>query len=335
MSKAAAFLRRILAVLRTNASDAVHLLGPRAGACAVCGGAAYGDRERQTGVGGTSYHPNAAPALPLCRDCRASIPWLDRIVCKVCGRGIRCDDCRRRTKRAFVCNRSAVEYSPSMREWLALYKYRGNERLGPVLAEMLSAAFERLTEEIRQAEAGGGSDFPQVKGQAGLFNGYGQTSGPATLFRRRANEAAPPDQIWDAVTYVPISEERAEERGFNQAERLASYLAGKYRCGLYPLLNRKHHSGKMSFKSRAERLRDAAALFAADDGQLEAMLSRYQTKEKTAAASARESNDLSRPRILLVDDIYTTGSTAQACSLALQHGAGQPLDIYVLTWARS
>lgn len=43
-------------------------------------------------------------------------------------------------------------------------------------------------------------------------------------------------------------------------------------------------------------------------------------------------------RILLVDDIYTTGSTINACAEVLRSyeaNLGMPIEIYSLTWARS
>ncbi|WP_150131538.1 ComF family protein [Paenibacillus sp. BIHB 4019] len=130
--------------------------------------------------------------------------------------------------------------------------------------------------------------------------------------------------VWHAITYVPVSRERAEERGFNQAERLAATVSSHTQIPLLHLLERKRHSAKQSFKTRSARMQDMESLFAAKRGAVEQFLLANQRKERQYVL-----------RLLLVDDIYTTGSTIQACSEALQIACPDGIDIYALTWARS
>ncbi|KOR76282.1 hypothetical protein AM231_27060 [Paenibacillus solani] len=79
----------------------------------------------------------------ICHKCSAAIPWIVSPRCLICGRGIGCPDCSRTSngKRYFIANRSAVFYNGDMREWLAQYKYRGQERYAPLLVRMLDRAF--------------------------------------------------------------------------------------------------------------------------------------------------------------------------------------------------
>lgn len=269
-----------LASLRRGLTGAPQLadwLSVRSESCVACGGSIRLQAA-------TSDAVMILLQRALCERCLSSIPWLSRIGCSSCGRGIACEDCIREPKRHFQLNRSAVDYDPVMRSWLALYKYRGLERLGPILGEMLVPAYERLTAAV------GGK--------------------------------------WDALTFVPISEIRAAERGFNQAEAMARHVSRRYGVPLFSLLYRTRHAEKMSFKTRSQRLRDVRALFAYEEAGF------AQLFEERAV----QQNPSEPLNILLVDDIYTTGSTAGACAAALKEGGrrfGAEISVYVLTWARS
>jgi ComF family protein len=166
-------------------------------------------------------------------------------------------------------SRCAVRYTDTMRDWLALYKYRGSERLEIVLAAMLAFAYERLCRVS-------GASFP-------------------------------------TITAVPLAQERLRERGFNQAERLAMRLADWYRISYSPLLRRLRHTEKQSLKSRRSRVVDMRATFAP------------QLRPEWTGP------------VLLVDDIYTTGSTLNECARVLRQAAptADPPSVYGLLWARS
>ncbi|MDQ0413477.1 ComF family protein [Mesobacillus stamsii] len=108
---------------------------------------------------------------------------------------------------------------------------------------------------------------------------------------------------YDYLVPIPLSEERLYERGFNQAEALI------VTAGFEPtqLLSRVH-SEKQSKKSRSERIHHPQVFEFTTDLQL---------NSKT---------------ILLVDDIYTTGSTLrQAAKILKQNGAAK---VYSFTLAR-
>ena len=218
----------------------------------------------------------AAHRLPLCRRCAASIPWIrpGNIRCKHCGRPEDCPDCPRRKNPQIVANRSAVRYDGAMKDWLSLYKYRGDERLLAVFARMLEGVFDRMLDE----------------------------------FRLRREDIA-------LVTHVPLSAERLEERGFNQAERIARALAASRRLPAAPLLRRTRHTGKQSFKTRADRLSDLAGVF-----------------EPLPDAKDRIAG-IPQPVIILIDDVYTTGSTLNECARTVRSIAPSA-RVYGLTWAR-
>ncbi|GGD92294.1 ComF family protein [Paenibacillus nasutitermitis] len=272
-------------LLHQTLPKAIHsltaLLAPSTRTCLMCGS--------------LSRHAADDGLSALCRDCKHAIPWIRVIHCPVCGRAERCPDCLRREDTAFICNRSAVRYNPLIREWLALYKYRGHEAIAPLLGEMLFTAYQRLVKEM---------------------------SGRTEAFSI------------DVVIPVPVSEQRLLERGFNQAERLAAMIAERSGLPLFNLLKRTRHSEKQSFKTRGARLRDSEHLFTVDDTRLAAMLrglSDLHTKDPAGH---------SRRRVLIVDDIYTTGSTVNACAQAVEEAfrrnrlAAGP-EIYILTLARS
>lgn len=108
----------------------------------------------------------------------------------------------------------------------------------------------------------------------------------------------------DYLVPIPLSTERQFERGFNQAE---AFLR---EAGLHSThLLQRIHGEKQSKKSREDRIH-LPQIFQLTDSFV-----------------------ISGKRILLIDDIYTTGSTLRhAAKLLKKAGAG---DVFALTLARS
>ncbi|WP_233713442.1 ComF family protein [Lederbergia citri] len=106
----------------------------------------------------------------------------------------------------------------------------------------------------------------------------------------------------DILVSIPLSEERIKERGFNQSEALAREAG----FSAFDLLIRTH-SEKQSKKSRDERITQKQV---------------FQLKEPT--------NIIQGKNILLIDDIYTTGSTLrQAAKILKEAGANQVQSLTV------
>ncbi|UNK18077.1 ComF family protein [Paenibacillus sp. N3/727] len=255
--------------------------------------------------------------LGLCRTCYLSIPWITNPRCMYCGRHIGCPDCTRESTEPwhFVCNRSAAAYNADMREWLAQYKYRGNESYAPLLSGMLERAYRQLQREA------------QKRWQ--LFISSHETGKKSGLHWRV-----------HLVTSVPVSETRLKERGFNQAEVLARGLAAACKLPYSELLRRDRHTDKQSYKSRMDRLKDMEGIFGCmpEAGEILDFQANH-TYTRSPQRAFQIPTDCAFPiRILLIDDIYTTGSTINACSKQLKaagEAQGILVEVYSLTWARS
>jgi ComF family protein len=115
----------------------------------------------------------------------------------------------------------------------------------------------------------------------------------------------------DLLLPVPLHKKRLQQRGFNQALLLGELFAKRWRIGLQRNnLRRIRWTEPQVNLSGVERHENVKGAFALAD----------------PAAIARQ-------RILLVDDVYTTGSTVQECARVLIQGGAAAVT--VITIARA
>ena len=112
---------------------------------------------------------------------------------------------------------------------------------------------------------------------------------------------------FSAVTPVPLASSRYKERGYNQSEMLSSLLAAEFGLDHQPYM--------------LERVIDTPPLASYDGAQRRFLLTR--AFKATVAAEGHT--------VLLVDDIYTSGATLNACAAALLSAGAR--EVYGLTVA--
>ena len=122
----------------------------------------------------------------------------------------------------------------------------------------------------------------------------------------------PPLNTATRIIAVPLHPERERERGFNQAAVLGRALAARTRLPVdeWSLIRTIHtglHRAGMDAQARRESVRDA-----------------FQVQRPRL---------IEGERILLIDDVYTTGATASSCASVLKAAGAQ--DVFVLTIARA
>lgn len=127
----------------------------------------------------------------------------------------------------------------------------------------------------------------------------------------RCVEAEYPDIRFDAVVPVPLHHTRRRARGYNQAALLARELARRLDGLPVPprLVRRTRPTATQTNLTAAQRLDNMRGAF--ESGKRERLAGR---------------------RVLLVDDVMTTGATVNACAKALKKGGAE--SVHVVTVAR-
>ena len=255
---------------------------------------------------------NPAGAL-ICPECEKLLKRTEGPVCRRCGKPLRsplsvpmhlCHDCR---MHPHVYERGCAVFTyHSVAGSLFRFKYKGRQEYGAYfgrcmaekLAEFAAGPGSRI---YRESFAGMPSDGKSTAGQ----NMAGQNMARQNMARQNsAKKISPQIPVRgsarpDFLVPVPVSEDRLRKRGYNQALILAREIS---RLTGIPVredvLGRVTDTLPMKNMTPEER----------------------QNNLKRAFQSF--GNDVSLNSIMLIDDIYTTGATIDACAHALsQKGA--------------
>lgn len=117
----------------------------------------------------------------------------------------------------------------------------------------------------------------------------------------------PPELEFDAVVPVPLHWRKKWSRGFNQAELLARHVARQRHIPVLNALRRKRSTATQAGLANAGRRRNVAGAFT----------------ERSARA-------IRGKRILLIDDVMTTGATANACAGVLKRCGAKSVSLLTL-----
>ncbi|HSM79866.1 MAG TPA: ComF family protein [Bryobacteraceae bacterium] len=136
---------------------------------------------------------------------------------------------------------------------------------------------------------------------------YGRVEALARPLARWMRQALPAGERFDYLTPMPLHWTRAWTRGYNQAALLASEISRGTGIPVLPAVRRVRRTPAQAGLTRTGRRANVAGAFAAG---------------KTEKIHGK--------RILLVDDVLTTGATAQAIAQSLRKSGARRVDVYCL-----
>jgi competence protein ComFC len=126
------------------------------------------------------------------------------------------------------------------------------------------------------------------------------------LVRQAAPQLTP--SAWDLIVPVPLHTVKQREREFNQAERLALHLS---RATLIPLqkrlIERVRPTRTQTKLGRTDRAGNVRGAFAAKTGVR-----------------------IEGQRVILVDDVFTTGATTDACAKVLLGMGAETVGVWTV-----
>jgi len=200
------------------------------------------------------------PKSCICSNCEAKFAWISGETCAICSREL--DESFRREQLCLDCVRweNNPEWAGYLTKNVSLFHY--NDFLKELIAKYKYRGDYALAEVL------------------------------APFMKERLQRLE-----YDLITVIPLSKDRLQERGFNQAQALLDVL----QINSTELLTRIH-TEKQSKKSRQERIN---------------LPQIFKVKNRTA---------IQGKNIVIVDDIYTTGSTVRHAAKALKLAGAEKIE---------
>lgn len=118
------------------------------------------------------------------------------------------------------------------------------------------------------------------------------------------------ERRFDVIVPVPLHPARQRERGFNQAALLAERVGPHLDIAVRPVLQRVRFTTTQTAFDRAERIQNLRHAF-----------------------RLRKNADVRNWRVLLIDDVLTTGSTLSECARVLKENGAR--SVHAATAARA
>ena len=112
---------------------------------------------------------------------------------------------------------------------------------------------------------------------------------------------------WDVIVPVPLHPMKQKRSGYNQSDKFGAGLSKPLEIKVSNLLERKKFTDTQTNKSRLQRLENVDEVFELKQGE-----------------------NITRLRIVLVDDVITTGATLSACANVLLANAAKHVDLVTI-----
>ncbi len=138
---------------------------------------------------------------------------------------------------------------------------------------------------------------------------YGKVESLASPLSRLLLQSLPLDERFDLILAMPMHWRKRWERGFNQAELLAHPVAKRYGLRLASNLRRRRYTKPQAGLSESQRRENLRNCFEVVRPQ-----------------------EVAGKRVLLIDDVFTTGATLRAAASALKSAGAS--YVCALTLAR-
>ncbi len=154
--------------------------------------------------------------------------------------------------------------------------------------------------------------YDNISRQVALKLKYGGKIGLAKLIARHMIRHLPANRKGLIITPVPLHWTRLWARSFNQSALIGSALAGQ--SGL------RHIPDMLVRRRRTPLLKEMSAA------------NRRKIVGNAFALNPRYSSQIKGARLLLIDDVYTSGATSDACIRALKKAGADWVQLFC--WAR-
>jgi ComF family protein len=140
---------------------------------------------------------------------------------------------------------------------------------------------------------------------------YGRVQSLAAPLGKLLARALPLEQSFDVIVPMPLHWRKRWQRGFNQAELLAAEISRRMNTPFVNALRRIRYTESQAGLTSAKRRENVSGAFQA----------------------SRKRVSLDGKRVLLIDDVMTTGATAASCARALKRAGAR--QVTLLTLARA
>jgi ComF family protein len=134
----------------------------------------------------------------------------------------------------------------------------------------------------------------------------------AGTFGKFLAQALPRETSFDVIVPMPLHWFKQWQRGFNQADLLAREIGKKWNVPVRNVIRRKKATRPQAGLTNAKRRANVSGAF--------------QIKSSQIARGRR----LQGMRVLLVDDVVTTGATASACARVLKRAGAAHVSLLAL-----